>query len=60
MGKDGILLEANLLEMSLLYFRVLMVEINEDLKKDDVRSLIFLLGDYTSRMKMTKDKVWVC
>ncbi|KFV64297.1 CASP8 and FADD-like apoptosis regulator [Dryobates pubescens] len=37
-------------------YRVLMVEINEDLEKEEVGSLIFLLRDYTPRMKMAKDK----
>lgn len=34
-----------------------MVEINENLEKEEVNSLIFLLGDYIPRMKMTKHKV---
>uniref|UniRef100_A0A8C8T1W5 CASP8 and FADD like apoptosis regulator n=1 Tax=Pelusios castaneus TaxID=367368 RepID=A0A8C8T1W5_9SAUR len=37
-------------------YRVLMVEINEELDKKEVGSLIFLLGDYMSRMKMAKNK----
>ncbi|KAM6332749.1 CASP8 and FADD-like apoptosis regulator isoform 2-T4 [Podargus strigoides] len=37
-------------------YRVLMVEINENLEKDEVGSLGFLLRDYAPRMKMTKDK----
>ncbi|NWZ61387.1 CFLAR regulator, partial [Acrocephalus arundinaceus] len=37
-------------------YRVLMVEINENLEKDEVGSLGFLLRDYTPRMKMAKDK----
>ncbi|NXX27936.1 CFLAR regulator, partial [Nicator chloris] len=38
------------------YYRVLMVEINENLEKDEVGSLGFLLRDYAPRMKMAKDK----
>lgn len=34
-----------------------MVEINENLEKEEVGSLIFLLRDYAPRMKMAKDKV---
>lgn len=37
-------------------YRVLMVEINENLEKEEVRSLVFLLRDYAPRMKMAKDK----
>ncbi|NXP28887.1 CFLAR regulator, partial [Scytalopus superciliaris] len=37
-------------------YRVLMVEINENLEKEEVNSLVFLLRDYTPRMKMAKDK----
>ncbi|NXX93784.1 CFLAR regulator, partial [Centropus bengalensis] len=37
-------------------YRVLMVEINENLEKEEVRSLIFLLRDYAPRMKIAKDK----
>ncbi|NXS03196.1 CFLAR regulator, partial [Oxylabes madagascariensis] len=37
-------------------YRVLMVEINENLEKDEVGSLGFLLRDYSPRMKMAKDK----
>ncbi|XP_030341503.1 CASP8 and FADD-like apoptosis regulator [Strigops habroptila] len=37
-------------------YRVLMVEINENLEKEEVSSLVFLLRDYTARMKMAKDK----
>ncbi|XP_057883783.1 CASP8 and FADD-like apoptosis regulator [Melospiza georgiana] len=37
-------------------YRVLMVEINENLEKDEVGSLGFLLRDYAPRMKMVKDK----
>ncbi|KAM9548252.1 CASP8 and FADD-like apoptosis regulator isoform 1-T2 [Guaruba guarouba] len=37
-------------------YRVLMVEINENLEKEEVGSLIFLLRDYAPRMKMAKDK----
>lgn len=55
--KGGILLQANCLEISQLYSRVLMVEINENLEKDEVGSLGFLLRDYAPRMKMAKDKV---
>lgn len=51
------MLQANNLEISQLYFRVLMVEINENLEKDEVGSLGFLLRDYAPRMKMAKDKV---
>lgn len=56
-GGGGILLKANPLEMFQLYFRVLMVELNENLEKEEVNSLGFLLRDYTPRMKMAKDKV---
>lgn len=45
------------LEMSQFYFRVLMVEISENLEKDEVSSLVFLLRDFAPRMKMAKDKV---
>ncbi|XP_065418154.1 CASP8 and FADD-like apoptosis regulator isoform X4 [Chrysemys picta bellii] len=38
-------------------YRVLMVEINEELDKKEVGSLIFLLKDYVPRMKMAKDKI---
>lgn len=34
-----------------------MVEINENLEKEEVGSLGFLLRDYAPRMKMAKDKV---
>ncbi|XP_075368478.1 CASP8 and FADD-like apoptosis regulator isoform X3 [Mycteria americana] len=37
-------------------YRVLMVEINENLEKEEVSSLVFLLRDYAPRMKMAKDK----
>lgn len=37
-------------------YRVLMVEINENLEKDEVGSLGFLLRDYAPRMKTAKDK----
>ncbi|XP_009641851.1 CASP8 and FADD-like apoptosis regulator isoform X1 [Egretta garzetta] len=37
-------------------YRVLMVEINENLEKEEVNSLIFLLRDCAPRMKMAKDK----
>lgn len=51
------MLQANSLEISQLYFRVLMVEINENLEKEEVGSLGFLLRDYAPRMKTAKDKV---
>lgn len=34
-----------------------MVEINENLEKEEVSSLVFLLRDVAPRMKMAKDKV---
>ncbi|KAL1770616.1 CASP8 and FADD-like apoptosis regulator isoform X1 [Sigmodon hispidus] len=37
-------------------YRVLMMEIGENLDKSDVSSLIFLTRDYTGRGKVTKDK----
>ncbi|NXW57948.1 CFLAR regulator, partial [Eurystomus gularis] len=37
-------------------YRVLMVELNDDLEKEEVGSLVFLLRDYTRRVKMAKDK----
>ncbi|XP_012950195.1 CASP8 and FADD-like apoptosis regulator isoform X1 [Anas acuta] len=37
-------------------YRVLMVEINENLEKEEVGSLVFLLRDYAPRMKLAKDK----
>uniref|UniRef100_A0A669Q517 CASP8 and FADD-like apoptosis regulator n=1 Tax=Phasianus colchicus TaxID=9054 RepID=A0A669Q517_PHACC len=37
-------------------YRVLMVEINENLEKEEVSSLVFLLRDFAPRMKMSKDK----
>ncbi|XP_062435240.1 CASP8 and FADD-like apoptosis regulator isoform X2 [Rhea pennata] len=37
-------------------YRVLMVEINENLEKEEVGSLVFLLRDYAPRIKMAKDK----
>ncbi|XP_065606600.1 CASP8 and FADD-like apoptosis regulator [Cyrtonyx montezumae] len=37
-------------------YRVLMVEINENLEKEEVSSLVFLLRDYAPRIKMAKDK----
>ncbi|NWX32097.1 CFLAR regulator, partial [Notiomystis cincta] len=37
-------------------YRVLMVEINENLEKEEVGSLGFLLRDYAPRMKVAKDK----
>lgn len=51
------MLKAKPLVMSQLYFRVLMVEINENLEKEEVGSLVFLLRDYVPRMKLAKDKV---
>ncbi|XP_009682558.2 CASP8 and FADD-like apoptosis regulator isoform X1 [Struthio camelus] len=50
--------EANLARCPRLVpdYRVLMVEINENLEKEEVNSLVFLLRDYAPRMKMTKDK----
>lgn len=38
-------------------YRVLMMEIGENLDKSDVSSLIFLMRDYTGRGKGAKDKV---
>lgn len=40
-----------------LVFRVLMMEIGEDLDKSEVSSLMFLMRDYTGRSKIAKDKV---
>lgn len=40
-----------------LFYRVLMTEIDEDLIKSDVSSLVFLMRDYIGRGKITKDKV---
>lgn len=57
MNKGRILLKTSPLEMSQFYFRVLMVEISENLEKDEVSSLVFLLRDFAPRMKMAKDKV---
>lgn len=37
-------------------YRVLMVEIGENLDKKDVSALIFLMRDYTGRGKVSKDK----
>ncbi|XP_061237518.1 CASP8 and FADD-like apoptosis regulator isoform X2 [Bos mutus] len=37
-------------------YRVLMMEIGEDLDKSDVSSLMFLMRDYTGRSKIAKDK----
>ncbi|CAH6791665.1 Cflar [Phodopus roborovskii] len=37
-------------------YRVLMMEIGENLDKSDVSSLVFLTRDYTGRGKVTKDK----
>jgi len=34
-----------------------MVEVNENLEKEEVGSLVFLLRDYAPHMKMAKDKV---
>ncbi|XP_025963953.1 CASP8 and FADD-like apoptosis regulator [Dromaius novaehollandiae] len=50
--------EANLARCPRLVpdYRVLMVEINENLEKEEVGSLLFLLRDYAPRMKMAKDK----
>ncbi|NXI73945.1 CFLAR regulator, partial [Anseranas semipalmata] len=50
--------EANLARSPRLVpdYRVLMVEINENLEKEEVGSLVFLLRDYAPRMKMAKDK----
>ncbi|XP_061857970.1 CASP8 and FADD-like apoptosis regulator [Colius striatus] len=50
--------EANLARSCRLLpdYRVLMVEINESLEKEEVGSLVFLLRDYAPRMKMAKDK----
>ncbi|XP_010144488.1 PREDICTED: CASP8 and FADD-like apoptosis regulator [Buceros rhinoceros silvestris] len=52
------IVEANLARSTRLIpdYRVLMVEINENLEKEEVNSLIFLLGDYIPRMKMAKHK----
>lgn len=57
LDKGRIFLKAKLLIMPQLYFRVLMVEINENLEKEEVGSLVFLLRDYAPRMKLAKDKV---
>uniref|UniRef100_A0A8C6DCH3 CASP8 and FADD-like apoptosis regulator n=1 Tax=Moschus moschiferus TaxID=68415 RepID=A0A8C6DCH3_MOSMO len=37
-------------------YRVLMMEIGEDLDKSDISSLIFLMRDYMGRSKIAKDK----
>ncbi|XFF75064.1 hypothetical protein AB1E18_001283 [Capra hircus] len=37
-------------------YRVLMMEIGEDLDKSEVSSLMFLMRDYTGRSKIAKDK----
>lgn len=37
-------------------YRVLLMEIGEDLDQSDVSSLVFLTRDYTGRGKVTKDK----
>ncbi|NWU92255.1 CFLAR regulator, partial [Upupa epops] len=52
------IVEANLVRSHRLVpdYRILMVEINENLEKNEVNSLIFLLRDYIPRMKMAKDK----
>lgn len=57
LSRTRIGLKVNILEMADLSFRVLMVELNEQLDKKEVNSLIFLLQDYVPRMKMAKDKV---
>ncbi|NXE45632.1 CFLAR regulator, partial [Casuarius casuarius] len=53
--------EANLARCPRLVpdYRVLMVEINENLEKEEAGSLLFLLRDYAPRMKMAKDKLHV-
>ena len=38
-------------------YRVLLMEIGENLGQSDVSSLIFLTRDYTGRSKVAKDKV---
>ncbi|XP_010076877.1 PREDICTED: CASP8 and FADD-like apoptosis regulator [Pterocles gutturalis] len=40
-------------------YRVLMVEINENLEKEEVCSLVFLLRDYAPRMKTAKNKTFL-
>ncbi|NXS11728.1 CFLAR regulator, partial [Neodrepanis coruscans] len=37
-------------------YRVLLVEINENLEREEVSSLVFLLRDHVPRIKMAKDK----
>ncbi|KAM8806551.1 CASP8 and FADD-like apoptosis regulator [Eudromia elegans] len=53
--------EANLTRCPRLIsdYRVLMAEINENLEKEEVDSLVFLLRDYVPRMKMGKDKSFI-
>ncbi|KGL84085.1 CASP8 and FADD-like apoptosis regulator, partial [Tinamus guttatus] len=53
--------EANLARCPRLIsdYRVLMAEINENLEKEEVDSLAFLLRDYVPRMKMGKDKSFI-
>ncbi|NWI16071.1 CFLAR regulator, partial [Crypturellus soui] len=53
--------EANLARCPRLIsdYRVLMAEINENLEKEEVDSLVFLLRDYLPRMKMGKDKSFI-
>ncbi|XP_072197977.1 CASP8 and FADD-like apoptosis regulator [Excalfactoria chinensis] len=55
---DKTTVEANLTRNPRLVpdYRVLMVEINENLEKEEVSSLVFLLRDFAPRMKMAKDK----
>lgn len=38
-------------------YRVLLMEIGENLDQNDVSSLVFLTKDYTGRGKVAKDKV---
>lgn len=40
-----------------MVYRVLLLEIGENLNQSDVSSLIFLTKDYTGRGKVAKDKV---
>uniref|UniRef100_A0A8C6ZGC1 CASP8 and FADD-like apoptosis regulator n=1 Tax=Nothoprocta perdicaria TaxID=30464 RepID=A0A8C6ZGC1_NOTPE len=53
--------EANLARCPRLIsnYRVLMAEINENLEKEEVDSLVFLLRDYVPHMKMGKDKSFI-
>lgn len=55
---DKTAVEAHLLKHPRLVsdYRVLMMEIGEDLDKSDVSSLIFLMRDYMGRGKIAKDK----